>query len=266
MNHCYGCCFSICLIDMWFFWLLINVRYPVFHKLQGWQSLLQHRVQGEFHGRWDGRRWTHDISSCTSEHLTFGQWSNFPTDPLSENQQQLDMVVSEVLSEVNKLQPWMWSCLRSCCLKILFVRRWWIYLTYWFLCFAYLDPQIFWRTPKNDGTSGHIIILIGDGRVRVRVWTWVWLFGPHFQWLSDVRRFCYYHVCRVYKTGGNRSGFTGYRSKRSGPVPVWTGPKPAQIQNSNLNSKKWKILKKFLKILQDATNLMVSNFLKNSFI
>ena len=113
--------FPVCLIGMWFFWLLIDVWYPVF-QLQGWQSLLQHRVQGEFHGRWDGRRWTHDISSCTSEHLTFGQWSNFPTDPLSENQQQLDMVVSEVLSEVNKLQPWMWSCLRSCCLKILFVR------------------------------------------------------------------------------------------------------------------------------------------------
>ena len=30
--------------------------------------------------------------------------------------------------------------------------------------------------------------------------------------------------------------------------------------------KKWKILKKFLKILQGATNLMVSNFLKNPFI
>ena len=165
--------FSVCLIGLWFFWLLIDVWYPVF-QLQGWQSLLQHRVQGEFHGRWDGRRWTHDISSCTSKHLTFGQWSNFPTDPLSENQQQLDMVVSEVLSEVNKLQPWMWSCLRSCCLKILFVRRWWIYLTYWFLCFAYLDPQIFWRTPKNDGTSGHIIILIGDGRVRLNLSLAVW--------------------------------------------------------------------------------------------
>lgn len=47
------------------------------------------------------------------------------------------------------------------------VRHWWIYLTYWVLCFAYLDPRIFWRSPKNDCTSGHIIILIGDGRVRV---------------------------------------------------------------------------------------------------
>ena len=71
---------------------------------------------------------------------------------------------------------------------------------------------------------------------------------------------------RVYKTGGNRSGLTGYRSNRSGPVPVWAGIKPAQIQNLNLNSKKWKIPKKFLKILQGATNLIVSNFLKNSFV
>ena len=45
-------------------------------------------------------------------------------------------------------------------------------------------------------------------------------------------------VCRVYKTGGNRSGLTGYRSNRSGPVPVWADTKPVQIQNSNLNSIK----------------------------
>ena len=47
-----------------------------------------------------------------------------------------------------------------------------------------------------------------------------------------------------------------------GPVSIWADIKPAQIQNSNLNSKN----KKFLKILQGATNIMVSNFLKNSFI
>ena len=52
----------------------------------------------------------------------------------------------------------------------------------------------------------------------------------------------------------------------TGPVPVWSGMKPVQIQNLNLNSKKWKISKKFLKIFQGATNLMVSNFLKNSFV
>ena len=68
---------------------------------------------------------------------------------------------------------------------------------------------------------------------------------------------------RVHLTGGNRSGLTGYRSYRSGPVPVWAGTKPVQIQNSNLNSKK---IKEILKILQVATNLMVSNFLKNSFV
>ena len=44
---------------------------------------------------------------------------------------------------------------------------------------------------------------------------------------------------RVYKTGGNRSGLTGYRSNRSGPVSVSVP-----------------------KILQGAMNLMVSNFLK----
>ena len=50
-------------------------------------------------------------------------------------------------------------------------------------------------------------------------------------------------MTRVHQTGGNRSGLTGYWSNRSGPVPVWAGTKPAQIQNSNLNSKKWKIPK-----------------------
>ena len=45
---------------------------------------------------------------------------------------------------------------------------------------------------------------------------------------------------RVCKTGGNRSGLTGYLSNRSGPVSVWAGTKPVQIQNSNLNLKKMK--------------------------
>jgi len=34
---------------------------------------------------------------------------------------------------------------------------------------------------------------------------------------------------RVYLTVGNRSGLTGYRSNRTGPVPVWSGMKPVQI-------------------------------------
>ena len=37
-------------------------------------------------------------------------------------------------------------------------------------------------------------------------------------------------VTRVPLTGGNRSSLTGYRSNRSGPVPVWAGTKPGQIQ------------------------------------
>ena len=45
---------------------------------------------------------------------------------------------------------------------------------------------------------------------------------------------------RVKKTVGNRSDLTGYRSNRSGPVTVSAGTQPAQIQNSDLNSKKCK--------------------------
>ena len=65
---------------------------------------------------------------------------------------------------------------------------------------------------------------------------------------------------RVNNPDQNRSGFTANRSNRSGSVPVPAGFKPVQIQNSNLNSKK------FLKILQVATNLMVPTFFKYSFI
>ena len=36
-------------------------------------------------------------------------------------------------------------------------------------------------------------------------------------------------TARVNLTGGNRSGLTGYRSNRSGPVPVPAGTQPAKI-------------------------------------
>ena len=45
-------------------------------------------------------------------------------------------------------------------------------------------------------------------------------------------------VIMVNLTVGNRSGLTGNRSNRSGPVPVPTGSQPVQIQILNLNSKK----------------------------
>ncbi|KAG2626694.1 hypothetical protein PVAP13_3KG374754 [Panicum virgatum] len=47
----------------------------------------------------------------------------------------------------------------------------------------------------------------------------------------------------VNLTGGNRSGLTGYRSNRSGPVPVSAGTQPAKIQILNLNSKNKKFSK-----------------------
>ena len=64
-------------------------------------------------------------------------------------------------------------------------------------------------------------------------------------------------LIKVNLTGGNRSGLTGYRSNRSGPVPVSAGTQPVKIQILNLNSKIEKFPKKFLKILQGVMNLMV---------
>ena len=60
-------------------------------------------------------------------------------------------------------------------------------------------------------------------------------------------------MARVYKTGRNRSG--------SGVGRYQTGPN----SKFKFELKKWKFPKKFLKILQGVTNLMVSNFLKNLF-
>ena len=54
-------------------------------------------------------------------------------------------------------------------------------------------------------------------------------------------------TARVHKTVGNRSSLIGYRLNRSGPVPVWAGIKPVQIQNLNLNLKKMKNSQKISK-------------------
>jgi len=58
----------------------------------------------------------------------------------------------------------------------------------------------------------------------------------------------------VNETGGNRSGLTGQ-------ARFWFGP----VSNSKFKFE-FKKNEKFLKILQGATNLIVLNFLKNSFI
>ena len=42
------------------------------------------------------------------------------------------------------------------------------------------------------------------------------------------------------RRGAEESQGLQNRGNRSGPVPVWAGTKPTQIQNSNLNSKKMK--------------------------
>ena len=56
-----------------------------------------------------------------------------------------------------------------------------------------------------------------------------------------------FRLPRVNETSGNRSGLTGNRSNRFGPVTVWAGIKPAQIQNSNLNLEKMKNSQKISK-------------------
>lgn len=107
-----------------------------------------------------------------------------PTPP-SPSSSPLDHgPIFQLIRWVNASNNLIWSYLK-CCLRLIscshgcdhvcrvvawrfcLLRRWWIYLTYWFLCFCVLGSSNFWRSPKNDCTSGHIIILIGDGRVRV---------------------------------------------------------------------------------------------------
>ena len=73
-------------------------------------------------------------------------------------------------------------------------------------------------------------------------------------------------VTRVNQTVGNRTGLTGYRSNRSGPVPVWSGMKPVQIQNLNLNSKNKKFPKKISKNTSRCDESNSVKFSQNSFI
>lgn len=95
---------------------------------------------------------------------------------------QLDMVLSEVLSEVNKLQPWMWSYF----IELLpedFVCRGTDEFTYWFLNFTYPDPRIFggaWTV-----TLLPVILLFWSERACVWVWICVCLnliFNPLSCW------------------------------------------------------------------------------------
>ena len=97
-------------------------------------------------------------------------------------------------------------------------------------------------------------------------------FGPVWYWPKPEpnrsgHRFC--KPCGAYDMESDYCIYK-YRAWRGGGIfqskQVRAGTQPAQIQNSNLNSKNKKIPKKFLKILQGATNLMVSNFLKNLFV
>ena len=50
----------------------------------------------------------------------------------------------------------------------------------------------------------------------------------------SAERFVVLVTTKVNLTGGNRSGLTGYRSNRSGPVPVSAGTQPAKIQILNI--------------------------------
>ena len=68
-------------------------------------------------------------------------------------------------------------------------------------------------------------------------------------------------IDKVNLTGGNRSGLTGYRSNRSGPVPVWAGTKPAQ--NSKFKFK-FKKLKNSQKIPKNTSRCDESNGVKFS--
>ena len=105
--------------------------------------------------------------------------------------------------------------------------------------------------------------------LATRAWLWAHLILHCHHTLELLRR---------RKQGSNASQLQGSQNRRE-PVrfdqlpvkSVWTGSGLGRYQTGpnskfKFEFKKWKFLKKFLKILQGTTNLMVSNFLKNSFI
>ncbi|WP_216088295.1 hypothetical protein, partial [Shigella flexneri] len=60
----------------------------------------------------------------------------------------------------------------------------------------------------------------------------------------------------------NRSGLTGFRPNRPGPVPIWGGLNRWKFKIFKFELKNRKISKKFLKILQGICNLLVSKIFK----
>ena len=88
----------------------------------------------------------------------------------------------------------------------------------------YVKRTNFWEnlTPLD---SSHLEVFLG-------------IFWEFFIFLNLNLNFEFGPVWYQPKPEPGRTGLTGNRSNRTGPVPVWAGTKPAQIQNLNLNLKK----------------------------
>jgi hypothetical protein len=71
---------------------------------------------------------------------------------------------------------------------------------------------------------------------------------------------------RVYLTVGNRSGYRGNRSNRTGPVTVPADYQPGVFKNFGFKFKKLKNEEKISKILHDLLSIIVSIFFQTSFI